>query len=106
MRIKTSFGIGGCDHRRISLVAARSVSGIDRTSAAAAVGGARGVIFAGVVVGILDAVEIPSRRGGLTLLVAVPDAVAEARIVVALKTKRMARANGFSCPAADHRQAA
>jgi hypothetical protein len=60
----------------------------------------------GVVVRIIDTIEQPSRRGGLTLLEAVPDAVAEGRIVPALKTKGMASANGFRRRAADDNQPA
>src|SRR5205807_6681354 len=83
-------------------VSPQSVSGIDRTSARAAI--ATRIGTAGDVVRILDAVEKAPRRGGLTLLVARKGAVAETRIVVALNTIRVAGADSLGWRGADHCQ--
>src|ERR1700730_10219845 len=83
------------------VVAARSVRGIDRPYARAAIA-AR--FAAGVVIGVLDAVEKPPRSGCLTLLVARKRAIAEAGIFIALNAKRIAGADGLGRRAANHRQ--
>src|SRR6202022_2785485 len=97
---RSRVGYAGAELR---VVAARSVRGIDRPYARAAIA-AR--LAAGVVIGVLDAVEKPPRSGGLTLLVARKGAVAETRIFIALNAKRIAGANGLGRRGADHRQSA
>src|ERR1700704_4552934 len=84
--------------------AARSVGGIDRTDARAAI--AAGIGIAGVVIRVLDAVEKPPRRAGLALLIAREGAVAQARIFVALNAEGVAAADGLGRCGADHGQPA
>src|SRR5260370_16810073 len=81
---------------RLDLRSPRSICGIHRTRARAAIAAGRGT--ACDVVRILDAPEIPPRCGGLALLVAVEGAVAEGRIFIALNAKRMAGADGLRRP--------
>src|SRR5712675_303380 len=80
--------LGTQGHRaEFRVAAARLVRGIDGTYARAAIAAP---VAAGVVIGVLDAVEKPPRRGGLTLLVARKGAVGETRIIIALNAKRIA----------------
>src|SRR5882672_1212309 len=83
---------------------ARSVGGIDRTDPRAAI--AAGIGIAGVVKGVLDAVEKPPRRAGLALLITCEGAVAQPRIFVALNAERVAAADGLGRRGADHRHPA
>src|SRR4030088_1048687 len=95
--------VTGGHRAEFGVAAARSVREIDGTYARAAIG-AR--VAAGVVIGVLDAVEKPPRGGGLTLLVAGKGAVSETGIVISFDAKRIARANGLGRRGANHRQSA
>src|SRR5664279_4604767 len=75
---------------RVEWIGRRSIPWIDRLDA----GVARRALVAGVVIGVLDTPQPPSRGGGLTLLVAREGAVAQARLVVALNAEGIAGADG------------
>src|SRR5512139_93425 len=79
---------------------------IDGSDATGATIGARIVIAAGAVIGILDAVEKPPRSDGLALLVARVAAIAQSWRVIALQTKRIARADRLGRRGAQDRQSA